>query len=419
MAAPIIASMSQGDFMVSVPKTMPTRPVRRRLLGWAATAVAGAVLPPARAAEPVLLGLDGEFSVEGSTSAQAIRAGIEVALDEINGTGGVLGGRPLALVVRDNRTMPARSAQNLREFAAMASLVGVFCGRYSPTVLETVPLVHELRLPLFDPWASADGIIEHRFQPSYTFRLSMVDSWAMPVIAAHAARHRRRALGLLAVNTAWGRSSERALSDHLASGSTAQRLVGSRWYNYTDEPAVFATKYGELLQAGVDAVVFVGNFREGSELVRAVAARPASERRPVLSHSGVMGGDFFGACGEVLSQVDVTVVQTFGFAGAKRPRAAAVHAAARRRLGGTGRHLLSPTGVAQAYDLTHLVARAIDTARSAERSAVRDALERLRPFAGLIRDYPVPFTPARHEALTPGDLYMARFDPDGALVRTR
>ena len=136
MAAPIIASMSQGDFMVSVPKTMPTRPVRRRLLGWAATAVAGAVLPPARAAEPVLLGLDGEFSVEGSTSAQAIRAGIEVALDEINGTGGVLGGRPLALVVRDNRTMPARSAQNLREFAAMASLVGVFCGRFSPTVLQ-------------------------------------------------------------------------------------------------------------------------------------------------------------------------------------------------------------------------------------------------------------------------------------------
>ncbi|MES2714423.1 MAG: ABC transporter substrate-binding protein [Pseudomonadota bacterium] len=374
---------------------------------------------PALAGDPVLLGFDGELSVEGSTSAQAIQAGIEIAIDEINAAGGVLGGRPLALVVRDNRTMPARSAQNLREFAAMPALVGVFCGRYSPTVLETLPLVHALGLPLLDPWASADGVIAHGMRPSYTFRLSMSDSWAMPVICNHAMRQGRRALGMLAVNTSWGRSSEQALMAHLSTRRDRVRLAAARWYNYTDSPAVFAVKYQELVQAGAEAIVFIGNFREGAELVHAIAALPASERRPVLAHAGVMGGDFGAACGDALQRVQVDVVQTFGFAGATRPSAARVRTAALKRLAPGGRDVPSAAGLAQAYDLMHITARAISAGRSAERAALRDALERSAPYAGLIRYYPAPFTPARHDALRPGDLYMARFNSDGTLLRAR
>ena len=394
---------------------------RRRLLGAAGVSAGLAMLAPgsARASAPVLLGFDGEFSVEGSTSAQAIQAGIEIAIGEINAAGGVLGGQPLALVVRDNRTMPARSAQNLKEFAAMPGLVGVFCGRYSPTVLETLPLVHALGLPLFDPWASADGIITHGMKPSHTFRLSMSDSWTLPVICDHAARQGRMALGMLAVNTSWGRSSERALVTHLATRSDDQRLAGARWYNYTDSPAVFAVKYQELIQAGADAIVFIGNFREGAELVHAIAALPSSERRPVMAHAGVTGGDFSSACGDALQRVQVNVVQTFGFAGNTRPAAARVRAAALKRLAVDSRRVPSAAGLAQAYDLTHIVARAIDGARSAERAALRDAMERSAPYAGLIRDYPAPFTPTRHDALGPADLYMARFDSDGVLVRVR
>lgn len=393
---------------------------RRRQLLHGAAALLGAAAAPLRAqAAPVLLGFDGELSVEGSTSAQAIQAGILIAIDEINAAGGVFDGRPLALVTRDNRTMPARSAQNLREFAAMPSLVGVFCGRYSPTVMETVPLFHELQLPLFDPWASADSIIDHGREPSYTFRLSMRDSWAMPLMAGHAARSGRTALGLFAVNTGWGRSAERALAEHLAARGGRQRLVGTRWYNYTDGPEVFRDKFLELRHAGAQALIFVGNFREGSELVHAVAALPAADRLPLLAHNGVMGGDFYGLCKDVLPRVDVGVVQTFGFRGSVRPRAAPVLKAAQARLGGAGVRLPSPSGLAQAYDLMHIVARAVTAARTTQRPAVRDAMERPGPYAGLMRDYAVPFTPTRHEALSPEDLYVARFDGEGSLVRVR
>ena len=62
----------------------------------------------ARAAAPVLIGLDAEFGHLTSTSDDAIRMGILTAIDEINAAGGVLGGRPLELVTRDNRSIPAR-----------------------------------------------------------------------------------------------------------------------------------------------------------------------------------------------------------------------------------------------------------------------------------------------------------------------
>ena len=396
---------------------LPSPLTRRRVLGAAAAAVLGAGRPLRAAPAPVRLGFDGELGVEGSTSAQAIVAGLEIAVDEVNAAGGVLGGRPVEIVPRDNRALPARAAQNLRELAALPDLVGVFCGRFSPTVLEMVPLVHELGLPLLDPWASADGIINHGRTPSWTFRLSQSDSWAMDAVAAHARRHGRLALGLIAVNTAWGRSSERALAAHVAAAG-GQRLVGTRWYNYTDSEALIVGHYLELRRLGAQAIVFIGNHREGSELVRAVAAQPPVQRLPVCAAGGVMGGDLFAACGPALRDVDLTVVQTFGFAGNRRAGVARVEAAARQRLGGAAR-VPSPAGVAQAYDLAHITLRALEAARSTARPALREALEHARPYRGLIRDYPQPFTPTRHEALAPADLFLARFDAEGQLVRAR
>jgi len=73
-------------------------------------------------------------------------------------------------------------------------------------------------------------------------------------------------------------------------------------------------------------------------------------------------------------------------------------------------------GVAHAYDLTHILARAIDLAGSTDRRAVRDALERVGSYHGLVKDYAPPFTPARHEALGQEQLLMARYRADGVLV---
>jgi len=89
-----------------------------------------------------------------------------------------------------------------------------------------------------------------------------------------------------------------------------------------------------------------------------------------------------------------------------------------KRLFGIARveEIEAPVGFVHAYDLTHILARAVDLAGTTDRVAVRDALERVENYSGLVKTYARPFAPDRHEALTENELLMARFTRDGVLV---
>ena len=372
--------------------------------------------PLAVAAEkkPVYVGLDAELGFAGSTSAQAIRMGMLIAMEEVNQAGGVLGGRPLQLIERDNKSLPARTLVNLQELAAQPDLVAVFGGRLSSPMLESLPLIHQLKLPLLGVWASTNSIVDNGYAPNYVFRLSLRDSWAMPTMLRHAAKKGPKRVGLLLTNNSWGRGNHEAAEAYVALHPEL-KIVGTQWYNWADTN--FLDKYTALKQAGAQAIVLVANF-EASHLVRTVAALPKAERLPIVSHWGVTGGTFVEEAGPALQEVDFALVQTYSFIDAKGPKARQVLAAAQRLFGvKDARSLASPVGLAHAYDLTHILARAIDRAGSTERPAVRAALEQVRNYDGLIKHYPQPFTPARHEALSQGDEFMARYAPDGAIVR--
>jgi len=364
---------------------------------------------------PVLIGLDLEFGHATSTSDDAIKLGAQLAVAEINARGGVLGGRPLSLVERDNRSNPARGVENLRSLAATPDLVAVLGGKFSPVFMEQVAVAQALKVILLDPWAAADEVVEGR-PDSYVFRLSMKDGWAMPALLVRAQARGLGRVGLLLGNTAWGRSNERAARAWLAS-HPGVTLAGVEWFNWGD-PTLLA-RYQALRAAGAQAVVLVANEQEGAVLVKELAALPAAERLPVLSHWGVTGGDFPAMCGPALQQVDLVVVQTFSFAGPRARRAAPVLAAAKAS-GALGvAALRSPVGVGHAYDLVQILARAVDLAGSTDRPKVRDALERVRYGEGLVRRYGQPFSPTRHEALGPEDVFLARWDASGALVPLR
>jgi branched-chain amino acid transport system substrate-binding protein len=75
----------------------------------------------------------------------------------------------------------------------------------------------------------------------------------------------------------------------------------------------------------------------------------------------------------------------------------------------------SPVGVAHAYDLTHLLAKAITRAGSADRGKVRVAMEQLGPYDGLVQRYAKPFSADRHDALSPANIFMARYGADDLL----
>jgi branched-chain amino acid transport system substrate-binding protein len=367
------------------------------------------------AGDPVYVGLDLEFGHQTSTSAEAVQRGVELAIAEVNAAGGVLGGRPLQAVVLPNRAVPARGVENIREFAARKDAVAVFCGKFSPVVLEELPILHELEMPLLDPWAAADAIVDNGKRPNYVFRLSLRDSWAMRTMMAYAASRGLERVGLLLPNTGWGRSNAAAAEAHQKAHPTP-RIVATRWFNWGVES--LAEDYEAFRASGAQAIVFVTNEAPGAVLVRETAAMPPDRRLPIIAHHGIAGGDLVTLSGPALSQVDLSVVQFFTFVGNGRPRAKALLVAAEKRYGvQDAGHVLSAGGLAAAHDLTHLLARAVQKAGTTDRRAVRKALEELGEYDGTVKKLSRPFAPDRHEALGPDDLFMARFTPDGALVR--
>ncbi len=367
------------------------------------------------AVEPVYIGFDGEYGLKNSTSAQAIEQGLQIALDEINESGGVLGGRPLELQTRDNRSVPARGVDNIRHFAAQPDLVAVVAGRFSPVTLSELELVHEKQMILMNAWGSADGVTDHEYHPSYTFRVSLKDSHAMPTMLSYARQIGVNQVALIVPQTGWGRSNRAAAFDYL-SHHEQTAITGEYWYLWGDDMQKIATIYDKALASGAQALILVANDIEGSLLVRYMASLPEEKRLPIISHWGVTGGKFVEACDGALSQVNIAVVQTFSFFNADPQRLASVMPRLKKRYGIQRiEDIESPVGVGHGYDIAHLLALAINKAGSTERTKIRDALEQLDEYRGLVRDYRPPFTPHRHDALQQEDVFMAKYDEHGVL----
>ncbi|HEX5486524.1 MAG TPA: ABC transporter substrate-binding protein [Limnobacter sp.] len=387
--------------------------IRNLLLGVVFLGAFSNVFAKAATGEPVLVGLDAEFSLENSISAQSIETGLKVAMDEINARGGVLGVRPLQLVTKDNGSIPARGIKNIREFAAMPNLVAVFGGRFSPVLLEELPVLKETQTLLLAPWSSADPIVDNGSNPNYVFRLSLRDSLAMPKMLEVAKSRGIHQVGLLLTNTGWGRSNK-LQADRYALSHPDPKIVHTAWYNFKDTSLI--DKYDSLVRAGSKAIILVANDDEAATLVKEVAALPPEKRIPILSHWGVAGGQFVKQAGSALQAVDFSVIQTFSFYGKSSPALTQFYKFAAPYGIHAPKDIGAPTGVAHAYDLMQILARAIDLAKSTDRSKVRDALEKVKNYPGIVRNYSQPFSAERHEALTSKELFMARFKANGELM---
>jgi branched-chain amino acid transport system substrate-binding protein len=362
---------------------------------------------------PIVLGLHADMSSGSSSAGEGIRRGAVLAISEINAQGGLLGGRKLQLMVRDHHGAPARAEAQLPEFAETPNLVALLGGLHGSAIIPNLPFMHQRQLIVLAPWTATTEIIDHGLTPSYTFRVSARDPLVAEFLVAQAFKHGRSRLGLLLERSSWGRSCEKAMSEALV--RRKQVPAGVQWFNWADED--MEEQIAALEKAGAQAILLVANAPEASNIIKTMARRPPDRRLPIYAHWGLTGGSFVRQAGSSLSEVELYVFQTISFMGARDARSQAFVKAYHRMFGTVrAEDILAPTGTAHAYDAVWLLALAIQKAGTTDRAKVRDALEQLGPYKGLIRTYRPAFTPSRHEALDLSDYRLARFTPEGVLV---
>lgn len=363
---------------------------------------------------PIYVGLDADFSGSAPQSGLAIQRGMQLAIDEINAAGGVLQ-RPLELVDADNRGVPARGLDNIDDFLELEDLVAVVGGLHSPVVLAQLEKAQQNKLILFSAWAAATPIIANQFNPNYIFRVSIRDEFAGEFLINAARQRKFNRPGLLLWRSGWGASNEKAMSAAMARMNVDS--AGTEWFNATEID--LSGQISRLIDNGADVIMLVANPDEGIAAVRAMVRRDTKTRVPIISHWGITGTDFYGLDPDAMALVDLTLLQTYSFFDPPFPEKSEMLLNAyclTFKACGSPATIVSPTGTAHAYDIVHLLARAITQAGTTARPAVRSALENLGKYEGLVRVYDPPFTAKRHDALGIEDFSLAKFNTDGAIV---
>jgi branched-chain amino acid transport system substrate-binding protein len=349
---------------------------------------------------PVKVALVAAMSGGSALSGEAIKRGLTVAIDEINAHGGVLGGSKLELVIRDEEGNPSKGVTAARDVIEREKAVAVFGGLHSPVGLAMLPVFHELKVPYVGTWAAATNITRNGRTPNFMFRVSANDDIVDHFLAKHVVEKLgKKKPGVILENTPWGASNQEGLTKWL--GKLGAPAVGYEKFNWNDpdmSPQLLRLKNG-----GADAVVMVANAPEGAQVVKSRVK--IGWDVPTVSHWGISGGRFAELTGELSESV--VFVQTYSFFGKQGEVGERVIGALKTKYGIKGpEDILAPVGTANAYDAMHLVALAIDRAGAADGAKVRDALEGLGDYRGLIKTYKRPFTPEEHDALTENDYIL-------------
>ncbi|WP_100642936.1 ABC transporter substrate-binding protein [Alteromonas facilis] len=367
------------------------------------------------AKESIIIGIDADMSSVAADGGNAIYRGAKIAIDEINTAGGILG-RPLELVVKDHRGNPARGLQNLKAFNQEPNLAAVVGGVHTPVVLNELEYINQNQILFLVPWAAGTPIVENGFDPNFVFRVSVRDSEAASVLLREAKQRGLTRVALVLERTGWGRSNLQSLSQ--AAPKFDIEVVDVAWINWRQ--TTFIDEIQQIVASGAEGVVLVANAPEGAVVLRDSLENEMLSKVPFISHWGIAAGNFVDELGlQKLRLLDLHVLQTFHFALPEVDQAIAqrVLSAYSSQFDSavTKYTMTSQVGVAHAYDLVHMLAKAIQQAQSIEPNAVRQALKELKSHKGLLKTYSTPFVDS-NDALWAEDYIMARYNDDGFLV---
>ena len=360
------------------------------------------------AADPIKIGQVAALSGASAQSGEAITRGLMLAIDEINAKGGLLGGRMLELVQRDDELSPPKGLIAARELIS-ENVAAIFAGIDTPVSMAMVPVLNKEQRIYMGVWAAGTAITRNGANPNYAFRVSAVDALVDVRLLkfAHQKFGAKKA-GLMLINNPWGQGNEKGLQA-ASKADPSVEIAGVEKYENADVDMV--PQLTRLKDAGADSIILVGNAAPAAQVMK------SRERMgwtvPVISHWGISGGRFPELVGPTAGEADF--IQTYSFFGKQGLVGQRVLAALQKKypqIKGP-EDVFAPVGTADAYDAMNILAFAIAQAGSTDQDAVRMALEDLKtPYVGLIKTYTRPFTPDNHDALGPDDYIMVHYEGD-------
>ena len=233
------------------------------LAGLALVLGAGAAAPlAASAAEPIRIG---DINSYKRLPAHTIpyRMGVELALEEINAAGGVLG-RPLELVSRDDAGKPGEAVKIAEELVSKERVALISGTLFSHVGLALTSFAGERKVLYLAAEPLADALVWAKGN-RYTFRLRPSTYMQASMLAREAAKNPAKRWAAIAPNYAYGKDAVAAFRKVLSGLRPDVEFVAEQW------PGLFKIDAGAEVQAlsaaSPDAIY---NVTFGSDLAKFV-----------------------------------------------------------------------------------------------------------------------------------------------------
>ncbi len=333
----------------------------------------------------LIASLTGKFSALGSEDKKAV----ELAVEQINAAGGLLG-RKLELLTRDDQTLPDKSVLAYNELKAQ-DVVAVIGSVFSNSALATLPLAQADGVPYLSLTPAEEQVIPIK---PYVF--------VIPALAnAYAERYLEymQASKISKIAVAHDTKGAYAISGYNSMKGLAEkygvRLVRDEVFETATND--FSPIFTHLKGADAQAFVFWGTGPTGVTVTKQYAA--AGLKLPLFmtpAQASKLWIDPVGAAGE-----GVTVLSAIGVVGDYLPDGPQKQVIQQMAVPYQQKHGYPPPQFAQdGYSACLLLFEAIKQAASAERPKIRQALENTKlvtpngryqysptDHSGLTRDY--------------------------------
>ncbi len=238
---------------------MPTRPTLLPALAASAAVILGLLLPAADAsAQDIPIG---EFaSLTGSEATFGVNSdnGVQLAAEQINSAGGVLG-RKVKLVVEDDQSKPSQSSSAVEKLISSDKVVAVVGEIASSRSLEAAPICQNAKIPMVSPGSTNPTVTQ---TGDYIFRVCFIDPFQGTVMAKFAldTLHAKKVAILSDVTSDYSKGLSQYFKEYYK--AHGGEIVLERSYSGGGKDKDFRAQLTAIKSAQPDAVFVPGYYTE-------------------------------------------------------------------------------------------------------------------------------------------------------------
>jgi branched-chain amino acid transport system substrate-binding protein len=272
--------------LVACGANAPAQPAATTAPAQAPTTVAA---QPAPAGDSILIGVSGPLTGPNAQYGAQWKKGFDLALDEINGAGGI-NGRKLEYVFEDSQSDPKQSVTVAQKFVNDPRIVIELGDFASPASMAASAIYQRAGLVQFGFTNSHPDFTKGG---DYMWSNSISQADNAPILAEYAVKTLGfKKLAVLHLNTDWGRTTKDLFVK--AAEERGAQIVATE--GYLPEEKDFRSTLTRVRDASPDAVVLISYYADGSLITQQV--RSTGLKQTIVASGSVYSPKFLELAGD-------------------------------------------------------------------------------------------------------------------------